>query len=93
MSECNKSMITNWEEVVNRITDTTEEWKADKRNWLIVVDNKDDKYHASAGGSWNEVARMIATLMLRREPFAEAVIKAVKLFKSQRNSLGGYRQA
>ena len=32
MSECNKSMITNWEEVVNRITDTTEEWKADKRN-------------------------------------------------------------
>ena len=72
-----------------RITDTTEEWKADKRNWLIVVDNKEDKYHASAGGSWNEVARMIATLMLRREPFAEAVIKAVKSFKSQ----GGNRQA
>lgn len=79
-------MNTKWMKLVNDITETAEKWKRDNRNFLVVVDNpKENNYHAALHGSYEEIARMIATIMLRKGAFADAMMHAVQIFMTQRN--------
>lgn len=79
-------METKWMKVVNDITETAEKWKRDNRNFLVVVDNpKENNYHAALYGSYEEIARVLATIMLRKNAFADAMMHAVQIFMTQKN--------
>lgn len=78
-------METKWQKLIGDITETAEDCKKQKRNYLFIVDN-DDKYQTFAGGSFKELSKILATNMLRRENFQELIMDAVKTFMNIRNS-------
>lgn len=79
-------METKWQKIVNDLTEIVEKCRKQDRNYLIIVDNE-TKYQAFVGGSPQELSKMIATNMLRRESFEEIIMNAVKTFMNVRNTL------